>query len=247
MQSVVRSRLVAELCIVLVITFGVSGLRAGLRLVNAVLSPQPLGSQTVTLNAQQSPHALIDIGLQLCSAAVLFGWGFLALFLLQTPIFQMSAREFRRWCVQGLGLAALIGVPGLGLYLASVALDLSKQVVPASFDQAWWEIPVLLLWSSANAFAEEVVVVMWLLLRLRQLGVHAGWAVAASAVLRGSYHLYQGFSAGVGNVVMGVVFAYFFHRTGKIWPLILAHFFIDAVAFVGSSVLGSQLHTLLGF
>ena len=32
---------------------------------------------------------------------------------------------------------------------------------------------------------------------------------------------------------MGVIFAYFYHRTGKVWPLILAHFLIDAVAYLG--------------
>ena len=75
--------------------------------------------------------------------------------------------------------------------------------------------------------------VMWLLTRLRQLRVPLAGAIATSAILRGTYHLYQGFSAGLGNLVMGVIFAYFYHRTGKIWPLILAHFLIDAVAYLG--------------
>ena len=58
-------------------------------------------------------------------------------------------------------------------------------------------------------------------------------ALCASAVLRGSYHLYQGVSAGFGNVAMGLIFGYFYHRTGRIWPLVAAHFVIDAVAFLG--------------
>ena len=69
--------------------------------------------------------------------------------------------------------------------------------------------------------------------------------LAASAVLRGSYHLYQGVSAGLGNIVMGVVFAAYFlwRNKGKesaaadwiapVWALVLAHFLIDAVAFIG--------------
>ena len=47
--------------------------------------------------------------------------------------------------------------------------------------------------------------------------------VAARAVLRGSYHLYQGFGAFVGNAVMGVVFALFFLRFKRVMPLIVAH------------------------
>ena len=56
-------------------------------------------------------------------------------------------------------------------------------------------------------------------------------------MLRGSYHLYQGISAGLGNIVMGVVFAWYFHKTGRIWPLIIAHFLIDAVAFIAYPLL----------
>ena len=55
------------------------------------------------------------------------------------------------------------------------------------------------------------------------------------------YHLYQGFSAGVGNIIMGVVFAWFYQRTNKIWPLVIAHFLIDAVAFVGYAAFGESL------
>ena len=67
-----------------------------------------------------------------------------------------------------------------------------------------------------------------------------------ASVLRGSYHLYQGASAGFGNIVMGVVFGYFYHRTSKVWPLILAHFLIDAVAFVGYQLVPGSLLSSLG-
>lgn len=130
----------------------------------------------------------------------------------------------------GAGLAALIGLPGLALYVGAFHLGFSAEVVPAT-DAS--RVPLLLLWSAANAFSEEIVVVLWLVTRLRQLKVPVWGAVAGSAVLRGSYHLYQGFSVSLGNVVMGVVFACFFARTGKVWPLILAHFLIDVVAYVG--------------
>ena len=217
-------RLVAEVAIVLCVTFGMAGVKALLRLIDAAQSP--LNQHKVVLNDATSALPWLDISLQVASALTLFAWGALALYLLERCLERPSWRDLA-W---GAGLAALIGIPGLALYVGAYHLGFSAEVVPAT-DAS--RVPLLLLWSAANAFSEEVVVVLWLVTRLRQLKVPVWGAVAGSAVLRGSYHLYQGFSAGVGNVVMGVVFAWFFARTGKVWPLILAHFLIDVVAYVG--------------
>ncbi len=221
-----RRRLTLEVLLVLAVTFGMSGVRAGLKLIDAALSPTPLNQQTTTLNDAASSLPWLDVAMQLASAATLLAWGGLALFLLGTSL---PRPRWRDWA-WGAGLAALIGIPGLALYVVSLHMGWTKEIVPAT-DAA--KVPLLLLWSAANAFAEETVVVMWLLTRLKQLRVPVAGAIAASAVLRGTYHLYQGFSAGVGNIAMGVIFAYFYHRTGKVWPLILAHFLIDAVAYLG--------------
>ena len=64
-----------------------------------------------------------------------------------------------------------------------------------------------------------------------------GWsnsrALVAAALLRGSYHLYQGYGGFVGNAIMGLVLGWWFQRTRRVWPLIIAHFVIDAVSFIG--------------
>lgn len=221
-----RRRLTLEVLLVLAVTFGMSGVRAALKLIDAALSPTPLNQQRTVLNDAASSLSWLDAALQLASAATLLAWGGLALYLLGA---QLPRPRWRDW-VWGAGLAALIGIPGLVLYVVSLQMGWTKEVVPAT-DAA--KVPLLLLWSAANAFAEETVVVMWLLTRLKQLRVPVWAAIAASAVLRGTYHLYQGFSAGAGNIAMGVIFAFYFHRTGKVWPLILAHFLIDAVAYLG--------------
>ena len=62
-----------------------------------------------------------------------------------------------------------------------------------------------------------------------------------SAVLRGAYHLYQGFGGGLGNLVMGVVYGRFFQVTGRVWPLVIAHAVIDVVAFIGYGLLRDHL------
>lgn len=247
-----RSRLTREITLVLVLTFGMSGVRSALRLISALIDPRPLSDQTTTLNSSQAVVPWIDALLQLCSAAVLFGWGMLALFLLAnvsykgqpTPLPHLHGLiDARNWA-HGAGLAALIGLPGLAFYVTAVKLGLSKEVIPTGLDARWWEDGALLVWSAANAFGEEIVVVLWLMTRLTQLGWSLPVIIAASSILRGSYHLYQGISAGLGNIIMGVVFSYYFYKTGRVWPLVIAHFLIDAVAFVGYSALGGNLSWL---
>ena len=66
-------------------------------------------------------------------------------------------------------------------------------------------------------------------------------SLAASAILRGGYHLYQGFGGGLGNLVMGVVYGRFFQVTGRVWPLVIAHAVIDVVAFVGYALLVTRV------
>ena len=81
----------------------------------------------------------------------------------------------------------------------------------------------------------------YLLIRLRQLGVPPAVALLGTALLRGSYHLYQGFGGGLGNLVTGIVFALWWMRTRRLWPLVLAHTLLDVVAFVGYALLAPHV------
>jgi membrane protease YdiL (CAAX protease family) len=105
----------------------------------------------------------------------------------------------------------------------------------------WWRVPMLSLTAFADGWAEEIIVVGYLLTRLEQLGVGSRAALLWSSLLRGAYHLYQGFGAGLGNVAMGLVFGYAWRRTGRLWPLVIAHGLIDTVAFVGYALLAGHL------
>ena len=230
-----------ELLLVLSISFGTSGLRAIARLVEATVSPEAPNEQKATLNQTQSVLSWLDPLLQLLSSGLLFAWGGLAIFLLlrhlPTPALVHTWRLRSRDWLHGAGLAAIIGLPGLAFYFGAVHLGLSKQVVPTGLDESWWRIPLLIVNSWANGFAEELVVVAWLSTRLRQLRISWAWVFAASSLLRGSYHLYQGYSAGLGNIIMGVIYLWYFKRTGRIWPLVIGHGLIDTFAFVGYAVL----------
>jgi membrane protease YdiL (CAAX protease family) len=47
--------------------------------------------------------------------------------------------------------------------------------------------------------------------------------------------LYQGFGGFIGNFVMGLLFGYLYQRWGRVMPLVIAHFVLDAAIFVGYS------------
>lgn len=238
-----------EIGIVLIITFGLSGLSAALSLVESALAPGGLAGQRVALNPSRAAQSTIDLLFQLLSVTRLLGWGALGLYLLwrsgigPRPV-GLARIRWRGDVVPGLVLAAVIGLPGLGLYLAAHALGLSVTIVPSSLHDHWWRLPVLVLSAIANAVAEEIIVVGYLITRLRALGWSENRSLAASALLRGSYHLYQGLGGGLGNLVMGVIFGRYWQRTGRLWPLILAHATIDSVAYIGYTVLHGHVSWL---
>ncbi|MEU8542263.1 CPBP family intramembrane glutamic endopeptidase [Streptomyces sp. NPDC048717] len=149
----------------------------------------------------------------------------------------------RPWPDLGRGalVAAGIGSAGLAFYLVARASGFNLTVVPESLPDVWWKYPVLILSALQNAVLEEVIVVGYLLRRLDQLGWSTRSSLAASAVLRGSYHLYQGIGGFIGNVVMGVVFVWLYRRWGRVGPLVVAHALLDIVAFVGYGLLAGKV------
>ncbi|WP_030516759.1 CPBP family intramembrane glutamic endopeptidase [Nocardia sp. NRRL WC-3656] len=238
-----------EIAIVLVVTFGTSGAGAALSLLESALAPGGIGGQQVALNPSRAAQSTIDLLFQLLSVARLIGWGALGLYLLWRSgigprLIGLARLRWRGDVVPGLVLAAVIGLPGLGLYLAAHALGLSVTIVPSSLHDHWWRLPVLVLSAIANAVAEEIIVVGYLISRLRTLGWSENRSLAASALLRGSYHLYQGLGGGLGNLVMGVIFGRYWQRTGRLWPLILAHATIDSVAYIGYTALHGHVSWL---
>ncbi|MFC9965539.1 CPBP family intramembrane glutamic endopeptidase [Nocardia ignorata] len=234
-----------EIGVVLLVTFGLSGISAGLSLLDSALSPGGVGGRTVALNASRSNNSVIDLLFQLVGITRLLAWAALGLYLLWRsgigPRLVGLARFGRTDAIAGVVLAAVIGIPGLGLYLLAHALGVSVTIVPNSIDEHWWRLPVLIASACANSVAEEVIVVAYLISRLRKLGWSDNKSLLASALLRGSYHLYQGLGGGLGNIVMGLIFGRYWQRTNRLWPLILAHALIDAVAYLGYNVLRGRV------
>lgn len=147
--------------------------------------------------------------------------------------FGLDTAALRRDAILGLGLAAIVSAVGLTVYLSALALEFNRFVVPVPPLGHWWTVPVLVLGALQNALLEEVIVVGYLIRRLEQLGWAAAGALVASSVLRGSYHLYQGWGGFTGNLLLGLFFGLVFLRWRRTWPLVVAHFAIDVLAGVG--------------
>ena len=233
-----------EVLLVLGVSLGQSAAYALVSLIAKLTAARPLAQQTTALNPSQAPgRPWLDLTYQLMAIVFAVVPALLAVHMLNTARGGGGARETLglNWSPRrtfsdlgtGLALTALIGVPGLGLYLLARELGVNTRVAAANLPDLWWAVPVLVMAAAANGLLEEVVVVGYLLTRLKDLGWRTSHAVAASAILRGTYHLYQGFGAFVGNALMGVVFALLFLRTKRLGPLILAHTLLDVVAYLG--------------
>ena len=92
----------------------------------------------------------------------------------------------------------------------------------------------------------EIIVVGYLLRRLDQLGWRPAAALAASALLRASYHLYQGWGGFAGNLAMGLLFGWVYQRTRRVAPLVVAHLLLDGVAGIGWLLLRGRFGWLPG-
>jgi membrane protease YdiL (CAAX protease family) len=246
-----RTLLRNEVLLVLGVSLGASAVYALVSLIARLTAERPLSKQTVALNVSQSARPWLDLTYQLLG--IFFGVvpALLAVHLLNREpgdaraTIGLDPRGRPRFDLAAGGLlAAVIGLPGLGLYFAARGLGINATVVPAQLPHVWWAVPVLILSALQNAVLEEIVVTGYLLTRLRELGWRVGAAVAASSLLRGSYHLYQGFGAFLGNAIMGVVFALFFVRTRRVLPLVIAHTLVDVVAFVGYTLLHNKVSWL---
>jgi membrane protease YdiL (CAAX protease family) len=238
-----------EIFTVFAISLGASGLNALLSLIGSLLSKQSLGSQQALLVGSLATNNWLDLVLQLVAIAEDLVPVVLVFYLMarsgEPPsVMGLDARQPGKDLLRGAVLAAVIGGAGLGLYLAAYHLGVELNVVPESLPNVWWRIPVLLLSAAHDGILEEILVIGYLLRRLDQLGWTPWKAIVAAAILRGSYHLYQGVGAFVGNAIMGLIFGYLYRRWGRVTPLIIAHTLIDAVTFVGYAALVGKVSWL---
>lgn len=243
-----RHTLLTETVLVLGVSLGASGVWAVLSILRKLTAEAPLSAQTTRMNTSAAPdQPWLDLAYQLAGIVIALVPVVLALHLLGRELARPArfqgfdlARPGRDLLL-GTLLAAMIGIPGLGLYLAARELGLNTTIAAANLPSVWWAVPVLLLASLQNAVLEEVLMVGYLFTRWAQAGWSVWTIILTSALIRGSYHLYQGFGGLVGNVVMGIFLGWVYTRTRRVMPLVIAHTLLDVVAFVGYAVLAGRV------
>lgn len=167
-----RGQLSTETVLVLGVSLGASAIWATLSLIRKLTEPVALSAQTTAMNQAVTPdRPWLDLAYQLAGIGIGVIPAVLALHLLTRDdararrLVGADAAHPWRDLVHGAGLAALIGIPGLALYLGARAAGLNTTVAAANLDATWWAVPVLILAALQNAVLEEVVMVAYLFSR----------------------------------------------------------------------------------
>lgn len=229
-----------EIWLVLLLSLGASAIYSTLSLLRKLASPEGLAGSTTTINRPVVETPWLDLIYQLVGIGLALVPVLLALYFLRQDQVSIGLIPNLRDVGLGVLIAASIGIPGIGLYFLALELGLTSRVVPSSLGDFVWTIPILLLAALRSGLQEEVIVVGFLLSKLKLVNPTFSvlLLVLISAAIRASYHSYQGFSAVLGNFVMGIVFALVFLRTARVAPLVIAHTLMNSVVFIGYPLLG---------
>lgn len=147
--------------------------------------------------------------------------------------------SLRGWQLQQVGLVPTAGgtLTGVGLSLAAylayaIVWMLSSHFVPGLAEQADSLVApdigpgTVLVISVLNPVFEELFVCGYVITALRKTS-SVRFAVNVSVGIRLAYHLYQGVVGVIGVIPLGIIFAYWFVKTGRLWPVIIAHAIFD--------------------
>lgn len=223
-----RRTLVEEILVVLMLSLLASAVGAVISLLTAPVSGVfvPVGDQSPRFYLQ-----VIDFVFSLAPAL-------LVLHLARrheggTAALGLDGGQRPRDLARAIVLFVVVAVGGIAIYLGAVALHVNRFVVPVPPTGHWWTIPALFLNAISAGVVEEIIVLGYLVTRLQQLRWPPLWAVAVPALLRGTYHLYQGWGGFAGNLLMGLFFGALFIRWRRTWPFVVAHVLLDVGAGLG--------------
>jgi membrane protease YdiL (CAAX protease family) len=169
------------------------------------------------------------------------------LFLSWSPVLVIAyllVRSGEGWA--GIGLTRFRSVDaahGVALWVASFVLVLVLAQVFRHFGQRevdflpkalplWFRVVQAVQTASTAGATEEIVVRGYGQTRLEQLGAPTAVIVLLPTALWGALHVYQGVGAALTIFCLGLMYAVYFHRTRRLWPLILAHALFDGTQLV---------------
>lgn len=133
----------------------------------------------------------------------------------------------------GLALGTLAAL-GLMMALENRGLwpeesDLVEVLIPRTRRE---KLMAVLLVAPTAALCEELLYRGFLFTQLRNWTGSVGWGLVLSSLGFGLAHAYQGTHGMVRSALLGALMAAPLIRTGSLYPAIVAHFIIDAVALV---------------
>jgi len=157
--------------------------------------------------------------------------------------------RLRSWTLGRLGLASLLPldtVKGVGLLVITSAINwlvwwllwnVAPDLVTAAGHRAAtviahdFQMAIIIAASAVNGLFEELLLCGYVMSVVKSR--HGEWtAINFSATLRLSYHLYQGLPGAIGIIPVGLIFGLAFARTGRLWPLVIAHALLDMLALI---------------
>ena len=232
-----------ELWLVLMVSLGASAIYSILSLARKLTSTQGLAGSVTTINQPLAKTPWLDLVSQLASISLALVPALLALYFLRMDNIKIGLVPVKKDWIIGISLPLIIGIPGIALYVVALNLGLTSRIVPSSLGDYWWTPVVLVLAALRSGLQEEIIAVAFLAKKLKIIRpeITIISVVVISSLFRASYHLYQGFSAFLGNFVMGLVFGYLFMRTGRVAPLVIAHTIMNTAVFIGFPLVAGVL------
>jgi len=131
----------------------------------------------------------------------------------------------------GLVILSVAGM-GLGLFLEvrgwlPAEAELVWLLIPKTRQEKLWSVVLL---APTAALCEEFLYRGFLLAQLSQWLHSCAWAWAASSLVFGLAHVYQGWNGMIRACLLGALLAYPVIHFGSLYPSILAHGLIDTLA-----------------
>ena len=224
-----------EFWLVLMVSLGASTVYSILSLLRKVTSEVGVAGSVTTINRPLAEVPWLDLVSQLAQLSLSLVPVLLALYFLRLDGISIGVIPRLKDFAWGFGLPVLIGIPGIALYWLALELGLTSRIVPSSLGDYWWTVPVLFLAALRAGLQEEIIALGFFIKKLGLVNPKlALWGIVILASLfRASYHLYQGYSAFIGNFAMGLAFGYLFIRTGRVAPMIIAHTTMNTAVFIG--------------
>jgi membrane protease YdiL (CAAX protease family) len=186
------------------------------------------GSILTVFTPQYGSAQISDAGLQFLLVYELAALAALGAFLMM-----------RGWNLQRLGFSPTLRdtVTGIGLALTGYFVYIATWIVFSgftpelggegdSFIAPGLSLTNVIFISVLNPIFEELFVCGYIIAALRKRR-SLFFAINTSVAIRLAYHLYQGTTGVISIIPLGLIFAYWFARTGRLWPVVVAHGIMD--------------------